>query len=247
MGKAGTSQRNMKHQTIKRHPIPRHLGIIMDGNGRWAQARGLPRSAGHKAGVQKAREMTKVCADMGIQVLTLYAFSTENWGRPVEEVNQIMRLAEQYAEIELSEMQRNEVRFQLMGKREGLPDSLLKAMDRAILQTRNNSRFTLNLALNYGGRIEIVDAIRSILTTSQPEELIDDDLIARHLYCPDCPDIDLVIRTGGEWRLSNFMLWRTAHAVFWSTPVYWPGFEQRNLELAMAIYADQILHKNDSF
>lgn len=245
MVQAGISLRKMKRPINRSHPIPRHLGIIMDGNGRWAQAWGLPRSAGHNAGVQKAREMTKICADMGIQVLTLYAFSTENWNRPTEEVDQIMHLAEQYAETEFTELQRNGVRFQLMGRREGLPDSLLKAMDRVILQTRNNSRLTLNLALNYGGRLEIVDAIRSILTTYRPEVSIDESLVARHLYCPGCSDIDLVIRTGGEWRLSNFMLWRTAHAVFWSTPVYWPDFQRENIELAMAIYADQVLHQNN--
>ncbi|HEX2979774.1 MAG TPA: polyprenyl diphosphate synthase [Anaerolineaceae bacterium] len=240
-------QKNMNHLTIENPPIPRHVGIIMDGNGRWAQIRGLPRSAGHKAGVQKAREMIKICADLGIEYLTLYTFSTENWGRPLEEVNQIMMLAEQCVESELPEMQRNGVRLQLMGKRDGLPDSLLEALDRAILQTQNNSRFTLYLALNYGGRVEIVDAVKAILSSSQPEEFIDNDILAHHLYCPDCPDIDLVIRTGGEWRLSNFMLWRTAHAVFWSTPVYWPGFDQQNLEVAMAVYADQLLHQNDGF
>jgi len=245
MGKAGPSQRNMKRQMIKRHDIPRHVGIIMDGNGRWAQARRLPRSAGHKAGAQKVREVTEICTDFGIQVLTLYAFSTENWNRPVKEVNQLMILAEQYAECELPEMQRNGVRLQLMGRREGLPVSFLTAIDRAIRNTQMNSRLVLNLALNYGGRVEIVDAIKSILTTYRPEVSIDEDLVARHLYCPDCPDIDLVIRTGGEWRLSNFMLWRTAHTVFWSTPVYWPDFQRDNLERAVEIYGDQILHEHN--
>jgi undecaprenyl diphosphate synthase len=243
MKKAGTSQRNMKRQMSNTHHIPKHLGIIMDGNGRWAQARGLPRSAGHKAGAQKVREMAEICADIGIQVLTLYAFSTENWGRPADEVNQLMILAEQYAESELPEMQRNGVRLQLMGRREELPVSFLTAIDRAIRETKANSRLVLNLALNYGGRVEIVDAIKSILETYQPGVSIDEDLVTHHLYCPDCPDIDLVIRTGGEWRLSNFMLWRTAQAVFWSTPVLWPEFQRENLERAVEIYGDNISHE----
>ncbi len=235
----------MKHCITGNRCAPRHLGIIMDGNGRWAQARGLPRSAGHRAGAQKVQEMARICADLGIQVLTLYTFSTENWGRPEEEVNQLMVLAEQYAESEIPEMLLNGVRLQLMGRRDGLPISFLKVMDRAILQTHNNSRLVLNLAMNYGGRVEIVDAIKSILTTCQPGDCIDEALIAHHLYCPDCPDIDLVIRTGGEWRLSNFMLWRTANAVFWSTPVFWPEFQRENLEHAIKIYAEQISYQND--
>lgn len=228
-------------QILKHQIIPRHVGIIMDGNGRWAQARGLPRTAGHKAGAQKIRMITELCAEVGIQVLTLYAFSTENWGRPVDEVNQIMFLVEQFAETEIPEMQQNGVRLQLMGKREGLPISLIAAMDRAIQQTQENDQFTLNLAFNYGGRGEIVDSIKSICAAYHQGDVVDDDVFARHLYCPDCPDIDLVIRTGGEWRLSNFMLWRAANAVFWTTPVYWPDFQREDLELAIRVFTDQQL------
>lgn len=221
----------------------------MDGNGRWAQARGLPRTAGHQAGVQTARRITEVCADLGVQVLTLYVFSTENWCRPEEEVNYLMLLAEEYAERELPELQRNGVRLQLMGKREGLPTPVLNSLDRTIMQTRDNSRLVLNLALNYGGRAEIVDAIKSILTAHEQGALdglnLDESTLARYLYCPDCPDIDVVIRTGGEWRLSNFMLWRTAHAVFWSTPVLWPDFRREHLQEAIKIYAKQISDQND--
>lgn len=242
------SRMNMDYQTIEEGKTPRHLGIIMDGNGRWAQARGLPRTAGHQAGVQTARRITETCANLGIQILTLYIFSTENWCRPVEEVNYLMLLAEEYAERELPELQRNGVRLQLMGKREGIPTPVLNSLDRAITQTRDNSRLVLNLALNYGGRAEIVDAIKAILTSHEQGVLneldIDESLLARYLYCPNCPDIDLVIRTGGEWRLSNFMLWRTAHAVFWSTPVLWPDFQRENLELAIKIYAYQIMEQS---
>ncbi len=226
-------------ERISPQKVPRHVGIIMDGNGRWAQARGLPRTAGHKAGAQRIRPITEACAAMGIQILTVYAFSTENWGRPVEEVNQIMALVEQFAETEVPEMQRNGVRLQLMGRRDGLPIPLIQAIDRAIQQTQGNSNFVLNLALNYGGRVEITDSIRSIYASHCAGEVIDEDLIERHLYCPGCPEIDLVIRTGGEWRLSNFMPWRAANAVFWSSPVFWPDFQREDLELAIQIFSDQ--------
>lgn len=229
--------------------IPRHVGIIMDGNGRWAQARGLPRYAGHQAGAQTAMKMTELCSNLGIQVLTLYVFSTENWFRPLEEVDYLMHLVKEYAERELPELQRNGVRVQLMGRREGLPDVVLNALDQTVLQTRNNSGLVLNLAINYGGRSEMIDAIHGILADHRQggaaEPKVDEDLITRYLYCPDCPDVDLVIRPGGEWRLSNFMLWRTANAVFWSTPVLWPDFRREDLEEAIRIYAKQISDRNN--
>jgi len=234
----------MEHHQSEKVLTPHHVGIIMDGNGRWAQARGLPRSAGHQAGMQKVRQIVEACANLDIEVLTLYAFSTENWCRPVEEVNYLMLLAEEYADHELPELQRNGVRLQLMGKREGLPAPVLKALDQAIVQTRDNSRLVLNLALNYGGRTEIVDAIKAILMAREqdaPEGFsLDESIIASYLYCPDCPDVDLVIRTGGEWRMSNFMLWRSANAVFWSTPVLWPDFQREHLQEAIKIYDKQI-------
>ena len=231
--------------------IPNHLGIIMDGNGRWAQMRALPRTAGHQAGVQAVRRAVEACCELGIRVLTLYIFSTENWCRPQAEVDFLMHLAEEYAVRELPELQRNGIRLQLMGQRDGLPATLLEVLDTANLQTQANSRLILNLALNYGGRAEIVDAIKAILTAHEQGILdasrLDERTFANYLYLPETPDTDLVIRTGGEWRLSNFLLWRTAHAVFWSTPVYWPEFEKKNLELAIAVYAAQILQPNDSF
>ncbi len=216
----------------------------MDGNGRWAQMRGLPRSAGHQAGVQSARRIIEACADFGIQVLTLFVFSTENWNRPAEEVDYLMHLAEEYATHELPDLQRNGVRVQLVGKRNGLPASVLNALDQTILQTQNNSRLTLNLAINYGGREEIIDATRAILTAYEQGALdaasLDESAIAGYLYGNPCPDIDLVIRTSGEWRLSNFMLWRTAHAIFFSTPILWPDFQREHLQEAIRNYAKQI-------
>lgn len=223
--------------------VPRHLGIIMDGNGRWAQARGLPRSAGHEAGLQTVRRVTEMCVTMGIPLLTLYAFSTENWLRPSDEVDFLMTLLEKYAVQELPELQKNGICLQWMGKREGLPESTLEALDRAIHGTCKNSRLVLNLAVNYGGRTEIVDAIISMINDHQQgvlaETRIDEDLIGHYLYCPDCPDTDLVIRTSGEWRLSNFLLWRSANAVFVSLPVLWPDFQEEHLNEAIGIFSQQ--------
>lgn len=225
--------------------IPHHLGIIMDGNGRWAQKRGLPRTAGHQTGVQAARRTVETCVNLGIHMLTLYVFSTENWQRPKEEVNFLMRLAEEYASRELPELQRNGVRLHWFGRREGLPASLLDMLDNAIQQTQNNSQLVLNLALNYGGRAEIVDAIKNILSMHE-DGLIDDNTLdestfAHYLYFPNCPDVDLVIRTGGEWRMSNFLLWQSARAVFWSTPTLWPEFQKENLMEAIEVYREKTM------
>ena len=234
---------NMESITAKDVSVPHHLGILMDGNGRWAQARGLPRTAGHQAGVQAVRRAVEACSELGVRVLTLYTFSTENWCRPAEEVDFLMRLAEEYAAREFLELQRNGIRLQLMGRREDLPASLLNVLDEAILQTRANSRLVLNLALNYGGRTEIVDAIKAILIAHEQGALdgsrLDETTFARYLYCPDCPDVDLVIRTGGEWRLSNFLLWRSAGAVFWSTSLLWPDFQREHMQEAIKVYVEQ--------
>ena len=220
--------------------IPYHVGIIMDGNGRWARARGLPRVAGHQAGIQAVRRTVEACGELGVRILTLYTFSTENWQRPQAEVSFLMQLAEQCVANELPELQRNGVRVQLMGRREGLPASFLCTLDHASEQTRGNDRLTLNLALNYGGRSEIVDAARSLLKAHQQGELdatgLNEKILARYLYCPDVPDADLIIRTGGEWRLSNFLLWRAVGAVFWSTPILWPDFQREHLLEAIQAY-----------
>jgi undecaprenyl diphosphate synthase len=224
--------------------IPNHLAIIMDGNGRWAQARGLPRMAGHQAGVQAARRVVEVCGDLGIRVLTLYTFSTENWCRPPTEVAFLMKLAEGYATSELPKLQHNGVRLQHMGRREGLPDSLLRALDNAIIQTKDNTRLIINLALNYGGRVEIIDAAKEIIAAHQRNEINASELtptsFTRYLYCPSIPDADMIVRTGGEWRLSNFILWRAVGAVFWSTPIFWPDFQREHLLETIEVYREQI-------
>jgi len=224
--------------------IPNHLAIIMDGNGRWAQVRGLPRMAGHQAGVQAARRTIEICGELGIRVLTLYTFSTENWNRPPAEVTFLMKLAEEYTIHELPNLRHNGVRLQLMGRREGLPDSLLRALDKAVTQTHGNTNLILNLALNYGGRAEIVDAARAIIAAHQRNDINTSELtpasFAHYLYCPGVPDADMIVRTGGEWRLSNFLLWRAVGAVFWSTPTFWPDFQREHLLEAFEINREQI-------
>jgi undecaprenyl diphosphate synthase len=232
-----------------RHIAPVHLGIIMDGNGRWASARGLPRIAGHREGVQAARRTVEACVEIGIRFLTLYTFSTENWQRPPAEIAFLMRLAEEYAIRELPELQRNGVRLQHMGMRDGLPPSLLRAIDKTAQQTQDNNRLILNLALNYGGQPEIVDAIRALILAHQCNELkideLDETTFSRYLYCPDTPDADLIIRTGGEWRLSNFLLWRAVGAVFWNTETFWPDFQRKHLLEAIETYNKQINYEKN--
>lgn len=225
--------------------IPRHLAIIMDGNGRWAQQRGLPRMSGHQAGTRVVSAIAEAAAEFGVQVLTLYTFSTENWCRPKEEVDFLMRLAEEYATAELPEIQRNGICLQLMGRREGLPLPLLKALDEAFLKTKENSRLILNLAINYGGRAEIVDAMRAIIAEHQKGKLdisdIDETAFSFYLYCANTPDVDMILRTGGEWRLSNFLVWRSISAVFLSLPVLWPDFRREHLQDAINLYSRQML------
>ena len=241
MTKAGSS--------ISHSIVPDHLGIIMDGNGRWAQERGLPRSSGHQAGAETIRSVSEACIEMNIHFLTLYTFSTENWSRPVDEVNFIMYLVEKYLVDELPEMNRNGIRIQFMGQRKGLSKTLLLAMDKASEETQRNNGLGLNLALNYGGRTEIVDAIKAILRESRDslsnELSIDESLFSQYLYCPECPDADLVIRTGGERRMSNFLTWRAVHAVFLSTPVYWPDFNRQHLQELVNQYG-RFLSTNNS-
>jgi len=234
-----------------RHIVPLHLAIIMDGNGRWARARGLPRTAGHQEGVQAVRRIVEACGEMGIRFLTLFTFSTENWQRPPVEVSFLMRLAEVYALRELSELQRNGVRLQHMGRREGLPQSLLRALDEVSRQTQDNDRLILNLALNYGGRAEIVDTAKKLITAHQRNvlnaEKLDEHTFASNLYCPDTPDADLIIRTGGEMRLSNFLLWRAVGAVFWSTETLWPDFQPHHLMDALKVYQEFINNKESVY
>ena len=218
---------------------PTHVAIIMDGNGRWARTRGLPRAAGHRAGIQTVRRIVEACDDLGIKVLTLYTFSTENWQRPAKEVKALMVLAEEQARQEVNALHRRNIKVQLLGRREGLPLSLLEAINHGVHLTRHNTDLVLNLALNYGGRAEIVDATRRIIAEGIDPAAIDEELFASYLYTAGLPDLDLFIRTGGEMRLSNFLLWQTAYAEYYTTPTYWPDFDEAELEKALVAYSQR--------
>ncbi len=213
--------------------LPRHIAIIMDGNGRWARKRGLPRLVGHANGHSTVRRMVHGCAELGIEVLTLYTFSTENWRRPQEEVNGLMRLLERSAREELPVMARNGVRLRFSGRLHELSPELQAILRRAEQLTAHNQRITLHLAINYGGRAELVDAMRAIAHKVQAgilqPDAIDEATIQAHLYQPDLPEPDLLIRTAGEQRTSNFLLWQTAYTELYMTPVLWPDFTMHDL------------------
>ncbi len=217
--------------------VPRHVAIIMDGNGRWAQARGLPRLAGHRAGTENLRRILQACVDFGIEVLTVYAFSTENWARPEEEVKGLMTLLTQYVRHELDNLDRNGVQIRHSGKEEGISPDILHEIRRAVERTRHNSKIILNVAFNYGGRAEIVDAARRMIQDGVKPEQVTDALFEQYLYTAGLPDPDLIIRTAGEMRLSNFLIWQAAYAEYYSSPVYWPDFDEAELYKALAEYA----------
>jgi undecaprenyl diphosphate synthase len=217
--------------------VPRHVAIIMDGNGRWARARGLPRLAGHRAGTENLRRILQAAVEFGIEVLTVYAFSTENWSRPAHEVNALMRLLESSLDSELDALQRNGVCVRHVGRTEGLPSRLANKIRQAEELTKGNSRLTLCVALNYGGRAEIIDAVREIVSEGLAPEEITEETLSQHLYTAGLPDPDLIIRTGGDVRLSNFLLWQASYAELYGTPVYWPDFDGEQLHAALLDYA----------
>lgn len=211
--------------------LPRHLAVIMDGNGRWAQQRKKPRVHGHQAGVQAVRETVEICARLGISALTLYAFSVENWQRPKHEVWTLMNLLREYLRKEVATLQKNGIRLQVIGRRDPLDPAILAELDRAMEKTANNRRMTLNVALNYSGRSEIVDACRKIVQDWAAGERveIDEETLGRYLYTAGQVDPDLLIRTSGEMRVSNFLLWQLAYTEIWVTDTLWPDFRRRDL------------------
>jgi len=213
--------------------LPRHVAIIMDGNGRWAAQRGQPRIAGHRAGVEAVRASVDTGARLGLGALTLYAFSTENWKRPRLEVDALMRMLRRYLRLELDEIDRQNIRFQAIGRIEGLADSVRREIARANERTARNTGMVLSVALNYGGRAEIVDACREAMQRllsegRAPEELTEEE-IARSLYTKGLPELDLLVRTSGEMRISNFLLWQTAYSEIHVTETLWPDFRRVNL------------------
>lgn len=219
--------------------VPAHIAIIMDGNGRWAQRRHLPRIAGHRAGERNLHRIVQTCADLGVSMLTVYAFSTENWGRPEREVNGLMALFAEASERETWNLHRNGVRVRHVGKMDGVPSGLRTSIQRVVDLTRHNQRITLNVAFNYGGRAEIVEAVRRIVAAGIPAEEIDESTISRYLFTADLPDPDLVIRTAGEMRLSNFLLWQAAYSEYYATPTLWPDFGEGDLLAAIEAYASR--------
>jgi undecaprenyl diphosphate synthase len=219
--------------------IPYHVAIIMDGNGRWARARGWPRLAGHKAGTDNMRRVLRAASDFGIKVLTIYAFSTENWQRSLEEVSGLMRLLGEAIQRELNDLHANDVCIRHCGRLEGINPRLQEQIRQAVELTRNNQRITLNVALNYGSRAEIVDAVQSILREGHSPEAITEEMISRHLYTANLPDPDLIVRTGGEYRLSNFLLWQAAYAEYYATPTFWPDFDEAELAAALTAFSQR--------
>ncbi len=210
-----------------------HIAIIMDGNGRWAEARGLTRSDGHKAGADNISRIADAARELGIKYLTLYAFSTENWKRPPAEVAFLMGLVSEITEKQLPEMMKNNVRLRTIGRTGDLPLPARKSLLKCIEETKNNTGLTINIALSYGGRAEITDAVNKILAEKKPGEKIDEKEFSKYLYAPDIPDPDLLIRTSGELRLSNFLLWQLSYSEIYVTETHWPDFDKEALQKAL--------------
>jgi len=230
----------MSEARIDPRKIPRHVAIIMDGNGRWAEARGLSRLEGHRQGLESVRSVVRAAHELGVQVLTLYAFSLENWNRPKAEVAELMRLLAFYIEAELEEVIRNGIRIRAIGRLDRLPPSVREKLEGAIARTRENSEMQLVFAVSYGGRTEIVDAARRIARDAEqgkldPEQL-DEKTFGAYLYEPELSDPDLLIRTSGEYRVSNFLLWQMAYTEFHITETRWPDFRKQDLVQAIRDY-----------
>jgi len=209
----------------------------MDGNGRWAQARGLPRLAGHQAGTENIRRILQGCAEFGVKILTIYAFSTENWGRPKAEVLGLIHILGEVIERETRDLHRNGVQLRHIGRLEGIPGTLQKKVLKAIELTKNNDRLILNVAFNYGGRDEILHAVKRIVQDKINPETLDEALFNQYLYTAGQPDPDIIIRTGGDWRLSNFLIWQAAYAEYYTTPKFWPDFDKEELYQALLAYS----------
>lgn len=234
------NKQKLNPATIDKNNIPQHVAIIMDGNGRWARKRGLPRVAGHRAGMNAIKEVARAASELDIKIVTLYAFSTENWKRPREEVEYLMKLPQEFLVNELNELIENNVRVRMVGSEERLPEHTRQAVSLACEKTKDNTGLILNFALNYGSRAEILDSLREIARDVQNGKLnpdqIDEHQFESRLFTAGLPDPDLLIRTSGEIRLSNFMLWQLAYSELWFTDVYWPDFTREHFYEAIAEY-----------
>ncbi|MBI2204127.1 MAG: isoprenyl transferase [Candidatus Rokubacteria bacterium] len=231
-------------ELVRSHPVPAHVAIIMDGNGRWATQRGWPRAAGHKEGVTAARRVIRAADDVGLRYLTLYAFSTENWSRPAQEVSMLMALLERAIVSELPELMERNVRLRIIGRADGVPAPVQRGIDRVVNGTANNTGLQLFMAFNYGGRDELLDAFRALARRVAAGELTPDEIteahVTRALYTKDVPDPDLLIRTSGEMRVSNFLLWQIAYTELWITPTLWPEFGAADLYRAVADFQGRV-------
>jgi undecaprenyl diphosphate synthase len=227
----------VKKSTTSWRRIPTHVAIIMDGNGRWALARGLPRLLGHRAGTENLRRIITACVEFGVKYLTIYAFSTENWGRPREEVEGLMNILEDVIDRELAELNKEGVQLRHIGRLERLDPKLQEKVMDAIDLTKHNDRLVLNVAFNYGGRDEIVNAIQKMIKDGVKIEEVTSDLVSQYLYTAGVPDPDLIIRTSGELRVSNFLIWQGAYSELYVTSVYWPDFNKDEFRKALDTYA----------
>jgi len=224
---------------IPAEKVPQHVAMIMDGNGRWALQRGLPRLAGHKAGTENLRRVIRATVEFGVKYLTIYAFSTENWGRPAEEVNGLMLILQNVIDRELNELHKEGVQLRHIGRLERLDPAVQKKVLHAIDLTRHNDRLILNVAFNYGGRDEIVNAIQKIIKDGIPAEDVTDEMVNQYLYTAGVPDPDLIIRTSGELRVSNFLIWQAAYSEWYITPTYWPDFDKDEYRRALETFANR--------
>jgi undecaprenyl diphosphate synthase len=219
--------------------VPRHVAIIMDGNGRWAISRGLPRIAGHRAGTENLRRIIRASVEFGVKYLTIYAFSTENWRRPPEEVQGLLRILEDVIDRELAELNKEGVQLRHIGRLERLSPALQAKVLAAIDLTKNNDRLILNLAFNYGGRDEIIQAIQRMIRDGIDPDAVTDKLVGQYLYTAGVPDPDLLIRTSGELRMSNFLIWQAAYAEWYTTPTFWPDFDKDEYRRALETFAQR--------
>jgi len=219
--------------------MPQHVAIIMDGNGRWALKRGLPRLAGHNAGTENLRRIIKACVEFGVKYLTIYAFSTENWGRPREEVIGLMRILENVIDKELNELSEQGVQIRHLGRLDQLAPALQEKVMDAVETTKQNTTLILNVAFNYGGRDEIVNAIQQMLRDGVQPDTVTPELVGKYLYTAGVPDPDLIIRTSGELRISNFLIWQAAYSEWYVTPTYWPDFGKEEFRKALDEFADR--------
>jgi undecaprenyl diphosphate synthase len=229
----------MTSEKRQRPPAPRHIAIIMDGNGRWAKQRGLPRLAGHRAGVENMRRILTACVEQGIPYLTIYAFSTENWSRPSAEVEGLMRIFGEFLDRETRNLHEQGVQIRHLGSMDGVSPALRRKTQAALDLTRENDRITLCVAFNYGGRADIVAAVRALVAEGCAPGSIDEQQISAHLSTRGLPDPDLIIRTSGESRLSNFLIWQAAYSEYWVTPVFWPDFDAGQLQQAIQAYGQR--------